>query len=151
MNAAAAVLVEEETPESLPSKLSIAPALTQQDRDRGAANGHATKSKEGKRERLRSALFVKELTDRALGEMGESLSFSGENAKDNALALAAVGRLWDAAQERIRILKGEALPLGVKVEPKKAKRRALRPAPSAPIRPPADPVPAQAPGPSETA
>lgn len=96
-------------------------------------NGHKVQTSEGKRERIRKAVFIEDFAFETLKEMRENLSFEGESARDSAAAVSAIGKLWDAAQERIRVLKGEPQP-GQKrplPEVKKEKPKKLnRPPPS---------------------
>lgn len=107
------------------------------------AYGRQQRQSEGRKIRLKQALFVNDLTIEALTEMRGSLSFADpESARDNALSLASAVKSWDTAQERIRILKGESLPGNKKplpevpkVKPKKLNKPPPSLAPTVPEAP----------------
>lgn len=105
--------------------------LTPQER---GAYARRVRQNEGKRERLKHALNIEQFAHQAIEQMRETLSFSDpESARDNALALASAVKSWDTAGERVRILKGEALPGNKRPLPEAPKVKAKklnRPPPS---------------------
>lgn len=93
---------------------------------------------------LTHALDLEQFAHEALQTMRESLSFSGESARENAQAVRAMGATWEGAMEWIRRRRGEPLPGSKRPVPDKekpTKRKALvKPPRSGPAPAKAEPV-----------
>ncbi len=88
----------------------------------------------------RQAGFIAAFCHKALLEMSESLSFSGEDARDNAAAVNALVRSWEAGAERLRIESGRPLPGSRRPAQEPAKGSKRRPTVLPPVARPAPPA-----------
>lgn len=96
---------------------------------------------------LRQAAFLAELADKAIRQMSESLSFSPDDARKSALALANAARALESAQRQVAFWKRVPGPGVDKPAPAKPKRRgnsALPPRERESIAPPVERVSADA-------
>lgn len=94
---------------------------------------------DGNRIDRRMATEAKAFVHEALMELRESLSLSGEDARDQAQALASAVKAWQTTRVEWRYAYGKPVPGSrrpVPETPKKSKPK-LRPGPKAPERPPA--------------